>query len=297
MKKIISLLLTAIVVLSSLNVVFAAEIPTVTLGNVDATAVEAGGNVIIPVTIDKFPEGSLDGVELKVTFDNTKLEFSRARNKDADGNASMKVYFLEDPEYPEEAQMLDATWTYPKNDALTEMNENGTGSVLYIDMDKIKPFTSEQSLAQTNVLVYLYFKKVNGATGTTTVDLSDVGLVDIFSNSNGNEYWMSRNEVIGKSGTVTFTTSSGPVDTIETVATDFEGDNDATDTATAVFAELNGDAEKTYKTVNWSVSTAAKTNTYTQNVNVSGEATYKFGLVLRGLVQSTVTEVNAALAE
>lgn len=297
MKKIISLLLTAIVVLSSLNVVFAAEIPTVTLGNVDATAVEAGGNVIIPVTIDKFPEGSLDGVELKVTFDNTKLEFSRARNKDADGNASMKVYFLEDPEYPEEAQMLDATWTYPKNNALTEMNENGTGSVLYIDMDKIKPFTSEQSLAQTNVLVYLYFKKVNGATGTTTVDLSDVGLVDIFSNSNGNEYWMSRNEVIGKSGTVTFTTSSGPVDTIEKVAIDFEGDNDATDTATAVFAELNGDAEKTYKTVNWSVSTATKSNTYTQNVNVSGEATYKFGLVLRGLVQSTVTAVNAALAE
>lgn len=305
MKKIISLLLTAVMMLSSLTVVFAAEIPTLTLGNVDATAVEAGGYVIVPVTIDKFPEGCVNGVQLDFTFDKTKLQFSRARIKDMSGNSAMQVYFLEDPDFPDDATLVDAAWNYPKDAQLTETNENGKGSVLYVDANHTKSFTTAQSLSATDVLIYLYFTKVDGATGTTTVDLSEVGLVDLLTNSKGTEYYKSRNQINTVASTVTFT--AGPTDKVETVGTTYTGDlgevvdGDTSDVATAIYAELNGDTDTTYKKVNWTVNATidekAVVGTYTSDVNLSGEATYYLGMVIQGLAQDTVTAVAAALAE
>lgn len=298
MKKVISLLLTAVMALSSLTVAFATEVPTVTVGDFDATAVEDNGYVILPVTIDKFPDGSLKIVQLDFTFDKTKLAFMGAYGMDMSGNTTMQVWNTSAP-VPTMYKLEDATWS--NTDAAT-VNANGAGTALFSDSTGTKKnFSAANSLAANNKLVYLWFTKVAGAEGTTTVDFSEIILTDTAANTSGTSYKKTTSEVIGKAGTVTFTKSSGPVDTVE-VEDYFIGDktaagnDDESDKAVAVYAELNGDAEKTYTKVNWTV-TAGTEKSHTQNVNVTGEATYKFGLVIRGLAQDAVTAVAAALAE
>lgn len=293
-------MLATLMVLSSINVVFAAEVPTLTIGDVDATAVATGGFVVVPVTIDKLPEGKLNGIQLDFTFDKTKLEFSRLRNKDQSGNASMQIW-VEDPDFPEDSKFVEASaWVPVTGDNLTAANENGKSSASYIDTTKTLSFTAK-SLEETNVLIYLYFKKLEGASGTTTVDFSEAKLVDIYSGSEGVTYAKSRNEVIVEPSTITFT--AGPKD-VKKVVGYYTGDKlaendnaDTTDTTAAVYAELNGDANTNYKKVNWTVTVDETEGKYTQAVDVTGEATYKFGLVIRGLAANVITAVDAALAQ
>lgn len=111
------------------------------------------------------------------------------------------------------------------------------------------------------------------------------------------------------SSTVTKTEpSSGPTEVITTATTAGEkeataigdtyyGDKDTTDTAVAYGAGLKGEADKTYTNVLWTVTANGETKYHKSPVNVSGEATYKIGLVIQGLTKDMVSVVKAVLAE
>ena len=73
--------------------VSAAEISTISLPatQVDATAVADGGNIDIDLTIDKWPEGKVVGVQVWFEFDTAKMTLASARN-------TMKQYSLSDKE-------------------------------------------------------------------------------------------------------------------------------------------------------------------------------------------------------
>ena len=147
--------------------------------------------------------------------------------------------------------------------------------------------------------------KVAGATGTTEVGINDVILCDAGVKPEGNSYtYIASDDAVGSvnavPGTVTFT--SGPKD-VKKVVGYYTGDktavgnDDESDKTAAVYAELNGDANTNYKKVNWTVTVDETEGKYTQAVDVTGEATYKFGLVIRGLAANVVTFVDAALAQ
>lgn len=118
------------------------------------------------------------------------------------------------------------------------------------------------------------------------------------------------------SGTNTITKaepSAGPTKKVE-VAGYFTGDKDedgdekdTADVTAAIYAQLiPADANTVYTKVNWSVTatedgtanSAAKTQEYEQTgLDLSGEAAYKVGLVIRGLAANVITAVDAALAQ
>ncbi len=301
MKKVISLLLTALMVLSSFNVVFAEELATITLGDVDATDVADGDFIGIPVTIDKFPEERISDIQLEFSFDKSKLEFVTVMNEDLYGNPTMKVWKVN--KLTGSGSLVTAEWTPTPSDTV---NANGYGTALFTDTTgTTMSFTATNSLADNKTLVWLFFKKVAGATGTDTVDLKTVVMTGTTKTTAGTAYRKATGEIGVESSTVTFT--AGPKDKVETVGTTYTGDlgevvdGDTTDVATAIYAELNGDTDTTYKKVNWTVNATidekAVVGTYTSDVNLSGEATYYLGMVIQGLAQDTVTAVAAALAE
>lgn len=294
MKRVISLMLTALMVLSSINVAFAAEVPTVAISDVDVTSVAEGATFYVPVTIDKFPEGKVCQVNLSLTFDTTKLEFVSCTNRTTSGR-SMRIW---DPKWEE---WSNATWS-----ADAEGVNAHVGAVSYLDQTGGTASFTAESIADTTTLVFLEFRKKTGATETTEIGFSEIVLIDVATNTeDGVAYKLTREEIKDDAGTITLT--AGPKDKVETVGTTYTGDlgevvdGDTTDVATAIYAELNGDTDTTYKKVNWTVNATidekAVVGTYTSDVNLSGEATYYLGMVIQGLAQDTVTAVAAALAE
>lgn len=311
MKKIISFAIAALTLLSSLNIVSAAEVSTLTIGNVDASAVEVGGDIVVPISIDALPEGSVSGIQLDFTFDKTKMEFKFSDIYGlGEDDMAMQVWDASSSN-SNRHKLADASWTPIEGDNLTLVNTNGAGSLLYVDTTKKKTFTTENSLAESDVLVYLYFAKLEGATGTCDVNFSEAKLVDVYSNTDGISYSKSAGQIKVVPGTVTFT--AGPTKKVEVAGyftgdKETDGDNaDTTDTTAAIYAQLiPADADTVYTKVNWSVTatedgtanSAAKTQEYEQTgLDLSGEATYKVGLVIRGLAANVITAVDAALAQ
>lgn len=209
MKKALSLLLTALLVLSSFSFVFAAEVPTLTIGDVDATAITDGGYFAIPVTIDKFPDGSLKIVQLDFTFDKSKLSFMGAYTMNADASASsMKVYDKTGGPLEAMWKLADASWS--STEAGT-VNANGYGTILFSDSTGTnKNFTAEKSLAASNILVYIWFTRNAGVTGTTTVDFSNVILTDTAVTTSGASYEKSTGAVNVVAGSVKLTEDVTP---------------------------------------------------------------------------------------
>ena len=75
----------------------------------------------------------------------------------------------------------------------------------------------------------------------------------------------------------------------------YYGDTDTTDTAVAYGVGLMGEENKTYTNVLWTVTANGETKYHKSPVDVSGDATYKIGLVIQGLTKDMVTAVKAVL--
>ena len=203
MKKTLSLLLAALLVLSSFSFVFAAEVPTITMGTVDATALDASADIVVPVTIDKFPDGRVKIAQIDILFDNTKLEFLYA-------DAAAEGYEDAMRSYDTQKKRL-TTPEWGANDVA--INRDAGGRVLWNAGTSKNRFTTDNSLPTSNVLTYLIFSKKAGATGTAEVKLAETtALTDDAVDTAGYTYYANKGEVTLVNGSVKLTNDAPVLD-------------------------------------------------------------------------------------
>ncbi len=189
MKKVISLLLVCMMMLSMVTVVSAltthttGRYVTVTLGEqtYDATSATTTTNIDIPIKLDKLPEhvgtdisSGIAGASVVVTFDNTRLKLTNVL-------AGMKLMYYDEDEGAEIE--TPTSWIKPiYNDA----NQTGMFTAAIMGLDQSFTTVSHE---KNDVLVKLRFQKLDNAVGTATVTLNSLKLAtNSGDDANDHEY-------------------------------------------------------------------------------------------------------------